>query len=39
MLRVSETGGEKDMEIIMIGAMAGVMTAGIMSIMPKLGGL
>ena len=39
MLGFSETGGEKDMEVIIIGAIAGaaVMAQTIMSIMPKLG--
>ncbi len=41
MLRCSEIGGEKGMEIIVIGAMAGAaaVTAGIMGIMPRFAGL
>jgi hypothetical protein len=41
MLSVSETGGEKGMEIIVIGAIAGAaaVTTSIMSIMPQFAGM
>jgi hypothetical protein len=39
MLDVSEIGGEKDMEIIMIGIVAGAISAGVLplqGVLPKL---